>query len=241
MRAGSILIIGALAAAPGAHPATACDPPPTSKLGRGVCALESVPDGVRARGCMDGAAWTIAAPPVARAAVEGSAGGVLRGATLGVIKQGQAVDVAVSDGASLWLGVSERRECGLRPGGLVRYDWRRNSVHAFRGTDAGPCGFLVLDLLLRDDTLWVATDLGVSRLRLTPEDWDEWTHYALAADGAALEEAACGGLLTVVAEAAAAPGGEELGQWLAEFRPKFVKRQRRGGMRPASSRRREAE
>ena len=98
------------------------------------------------------------------------------------------------------------------------------AAHAFRGTDAGPCGFLVQDLLLRDDTLWVATDLGVSRLRLSPEDWDEWTHYALATDGAALEETACGSLLSVVAEAAAAPGGEELGRWLAEFRPKFVKR-----------------
>lgn len=240
MRAGSILIIGVLAAAPGTRAATACDPAPTSRLGRGVCALESIPDGVRARSCMDGASWTIAAPPVARAAVAGSAGGALRGATLGVIKQGQAVDVAVSDGASLWLGVSERRGCGLHPGGLVRHDWRRNAAHVFRGTDAGPCGFLVLDLLLRDDTLWVATDLGVSRLRLAPEDWDEWTHYSLSSDGSALEETACGSLLAVVAEAAAAPGGEELGHWLAEFRPRFVKRLRLG-MRPASPRRQEAE
>jgi len=230
MSAGSILITCALAAALGARAARACDPVvATARLGRGVCALESVPDGVRARSCVGPtpSTWTIAAPPVATAAVEGAAGGAFRGATLGVIKQGQAVDVMVSDGASLWLGVSERRGCGLRPRGLVRYDWKRGAAHAFRGTDAGPCGFLVQDLLLRDDTLWVATDLGVSRLRLSPEDWDEWTHYALATDGAALEETACGSLLALVAEAAAAPGGEELGRWLAEFRPKFVKRLRR--------------
>jgi len=226
MSAGPILTICVLATTLGVRAARACDPvPATARLGRGVCALESVPDGVRTRSCVDGASWTIAAPPVATAAVEGAAGLPLQ--ALGVIKQGQAVDVLVSHGASLWLGVSERRGCGLRPRGLVRYDWKRDAAFAFRGTDAGPCGFLVQDLLLRDDTLWVATDLGVSRLRLSPEDWDEWTHYALSTDGAGLEETACGSLLAVVAEAAAAPGGEELGGWLAEFRPKFVKRLRR--------------
>lgn len=235
MGAVRILTMGVLAASIEARTARACDPvPATARLGRGVCALESVPDGVRARSCVDGATWTIAAPPVVTAAVAGAAGGALHGATLGVIKQGQAVDVLLSDGASLWMGVSERLGCGLRPRGLVRYDWKRGAAHAFRGTDAGPCGFLVQDLLLRDDTLWVATDLGVSRLRLSPEDWDEWTHYALSTDGAGLEETACGSLLAVVAEAAKAPGGEELGGWLAEFRPKFVKRLRRG-MRSAST------
>ena len=243
MSAGSILTIGVLAAAIELPPAPACDSvPATAGLGRGVCALESVADGVRALGCVVGesaaespSAWTIAAPPVATVAVRGVAGGTFRGATLGVIKQGQAVDVMVSDGASLWLGISERLECGLRPRGLVRYDWKRDLGHAFRGTDAGPCGFRVQDLLLRDDTLWVATDLGVSRLRVSPDDWDEWTHFAPSSDGAALEETACASLLAVVAEAAAAPGDEEMGRWLAEFRPKFVKRFRRG-MRTASAR-----
>ena len=241
MSAGSILTICVLATTLGGREARGCDPvPATARLGRGVCALESVPEGVRTRSCVDGASWTIACPgprgeprttpPVATAAVAGITGWPVQ--ALGVIKQGQAVDVLVSDGASLWLGVSERRGCGLRPRGLVRYDWKRDAAFAFRGTDAGPCGFLVHDLLLRDDTLWVATDLGVSRLRVSPEDWDEWTHYALSTDGAGLEETACGSLLAVVAEAAAAPGGEELGGWLAEFRPKFVKRLRRG-MRPA--------
>jgi len=224
MSAVRILTMGMLAASIETRPARACDPvPATARLGRGVCALESVPDGVRARSCVDGATWTIAAPPLATAAVAGAAGLPLL-----------AVDVLLSDGASLWMGVSERLGCGLRPRGLVRYDWKRGAAHAFRGTDAGPCGFLVQDLLLRDDTLWVATDLGVSRLRLSPEDWDEWTHYALSTDGTGLEETACGSLLAVVAEAAKAPGGEELGGWLAEFRPKFVKRLRRG-MRSAST------
>jgi hypothetical protein len=232
MSAGSILTISVLATTLGARAARACDPvPATARLGLGVCALESVPEGVRTRSCADGASWTIDATPAATV-VEGSEGwGLLDGAT---------VDVMLSDGASLWMGLSESRGGRVRPRGLVRYDLAHGEVHAFRGTDTGPCGFHVHDLLLRDDTLWVATDLGVSRRRLSPEDWDEWTHYALSTDGAGMEETACSSLLAVVAEAAVAPGGEELGGWLAEFRPKFVKRSRRG-VRPAGLKRQEAE
>lgn len=188
-----------------------------------ICALESIPDGVRARACAGTATWTIAAPPASRA-VNGTPGGVFRGL---------AVDVVLDDGESLWLGVSDRRGGDVQPRGLVRHDWKRNAAHAFRGTDAGPCGFHVKDLMLRDDTLWVATDLGVSRLRLSREDWDEWTHYALDTGGARLEETACASMLTAAAEASAMPGAEDLARWLSEFRPKFWKR-RRLGMRPAS-------
>jgi hypothetical protein len=138
-------------------------------------------------------------------------------------------DVRLDDGASLWTGDSGA--CG--PRGLVREDRFGGRTHAFRGTDAGPCGFRVHDLLLRGDTLWVATDLGVSRLRLSPDDWDEWTHYALTAEGD-LEETACSALLMPVAFAALAPGGDDVGRLLAEFRPRFVRRLPRG-MRPAST------
>jgi hypothetical protein len=232
----SAIVVVALAAVIDAAPARACEPmAATAKLGRGICALQSAPEGVRARSCADGAWWTITLPPGFGTSVRGAAGGTLANAARGVIRQGQVVDVELNDGTSLWLGVSERRECARRPRGLVRYDWRRGTAHHFRGTDAGPCGFLVQDLLLRDDTLWVATDLGVSRLRLSPEDWDEWTHYAAPADSAALEETACAGALAAVAESAAGPGGEALSLLLAEFRPRFARRLKRG-TRPASSR-----
>ncbi len=188
-----------------------------------ICGLSPVPDGVRARGCAGTAEWTIAAPP-ASVAVHGGRGGVFRGL---------AVDVMVSDGDFLWLGVSDGRSAAVQPRGLIRHDWRRDVSHAFRGTDAGPCGFRVQDLLLRDDTLWVATDLGVSRLRLSREDWDEWTHYALDDGRTRLEETACAGILAGAAEASARPGGEDLARWLAEFRPRFWKRYRRG-THPAS-------
>lgn len=142
-------------------------------------------------------------------------------------------EVVVDDGTSSWMGLSEEQACGARPRGLVRFDRSRHVTQAFRGTDCGPCGFRVHDLMIRDGTLWVATDLGVSRLRLSPDDWDEWTHYALTREGD-LEETACGALLMPVAEAALAPGGEDVGRLLAEFRPRFVRRLPRG-MRPASN------
>ena len=196
-----------------------------------VCMLESLPDGVLARGCTGAAEWTIAAPAAAMA-VKGRPGGQFRGL---------AVDVQLSDGDSTWLGVSEPAAEGSRKLGLVRHDWQRDVTHSFRGADAGPCGFDVHDLMLRGDTLWVATDLGVSRLRLSREDWDEWAHYTRASDGSALEETACASVLSTVAEAASAPGGDALAARLAEFRPRFWKRHqrraaaaRRSGTRPAS-------
>jgi hypothetical protein len=226
MSAGAILTM-AVAAVMGARPP--CDPAPaTAGLAAGACALEAVPEGVRVRGCAAGDGtpppeWTIAAPPV-DVVVAGTGGGMLEEAT---------VNVALSAGGTLWLGLSERDGCRRRPRGLVRYDWKRDAANAFRGTDTGPCGFDVQDLLLRGDTLWVATDLGVSRIRVSPDEWDEWAHYAPSTDGGTLEEATCYSLLSLVAEAAAAPGGEELGRRLAEFRPKFTRRLRRG-TRPAS-------
>lgn len=216
MSAGSVLI---LAAAIEAGARDACDTEARlARLGRGVCALEAVPGGVRARRCGDEGGSAKPVDP------DASATAALLGAT---------ADVAVRHGTSIWMGVSEHGACGARPRGLVRLDPARAFTHAFRGTDAGPCGFLVHDLLVRGDTLWVATDLGVSRLRLSPDDWDEWTHYAISADGAALDETACASLLTSVAEAAVRPGGDELGRWLAEFRPRFVRRLPRGLRRPS--------
>src|SRR5688500_3721425 len=170
-----------------------------------VCLLESLPEGILARGCGGTGEWTIEAPPAVMA-VKGTRGGFVDGAT---------VQVQLNDGDSAWLGVSEQTPEGARPLGLVRRDLKRNATHAFRGTDAGPCGFDVHDLMLRGDTLWVATDLGVSRLRLSREDWDEWSHYTRASDGSALEETACASVLSTVAEEASAPGGDHLAARLA--------------------------
>ena len=144
---------------------------------------------------------------------------------------GAEVDAAAAAGETVWLGLSTRRGGERWPLGLVRYDWARDRERAFRGSDAGPCGFFVHDLLVQDATLWVSTDLGVSRLGLSPDAWDEWTHFTPAAGGA-LEEVSCAGL---VAEAMAADPARGP-RWVAEFRPRFWRRHgtRRAG--PATGR-----
>jgi hypothetical protein len=166
------------------------------------------------------------APPPARAVADAdscfSAGeGVLtrrerdggREARALAILRGATVDAIAAHRGTVWLGLSSGGDARA-PLGLVRYDWARHTVHAFRGTDAGPCGFFVHDLLVHEDTLWVATDLGVSRLGLSPDTWDEWTHFA---PGAGAEEIACATLLAKATEA----------RWLAEFRPRYWKRHSR--------------
>lgn len=79
----------------------------------------------------------------------------------------------VHDGETLWLGTLGHYEgpSGYG-GGLVRYDWKRDRVTTFEGTDDGPCGFMVHDLLLDQNYLWVATDLGLSRWDRKSKKWD---------------------------------------------------------------------
>jgi hypothetical protein len=140
----------------------------------------------------------------------------------GALPGGAVADVTVVDGNTAWIGASEVRGDARLPRGLLRYDRASGRLHAFRGTDSGPCGFDVLALELRDGTLWVTTELGVSRFRVS-EEWDEWAHFARAGDGS-LEETACSTLLAPAAEAALAPGGEAVRARLAEFRPRFWRR-----------------
>ena len=134
--------------------------------------------------------------------------------------------MAAAEGDTVWLGLSTLRDGERWPLGLVRYDWLNGRAHAFRGTDAGPCGFFVHDLQVRDGILWVSTDLGVSRLGISPEAWDEWTHFT-SGPGGALEEVSCAGL---VAEAMAADP-TRVPRWVAEFRPRYWRRE---GRRAAS-------
>lgn len=96
------------------------------------------------------------------------------------IRRPQALrDVSTShlahDGETLWLGTAGYYEGPDGYGhGLVQYDWSADRLTTFEGTDEGPCGFMVNDLLLEQNYLWVATDLGLSR-------WDRksrtWAHY----------------------------------------------------------------
>ena len=166
------------------------------------------------RACERGVCWSIADGAIAR--VEGGRLEVRRPPLLADAH----VDAAAAHGGTLWLGLSAERGGETVPLGLVRYDWDRDAARAFRGADTGPCGFFIREVSVVDGTLWVGTDLGVSRLALAAE-WDEWTHFA--ATGDAIEETACATLL-----AAALEGGDAVvRKRVAEFRPRFWRRRRR--------------
>ena len=80
------------------------------------------------------------------------------------------------DGHSLWFGTYHSWECiGTPPAnGLIRYEWKTGKIQSYEGTDDGPCGFLIRDILRKGRYLWVATDFGLSR-------WDyrkkKWEHF----------------------------------------------------------------
>ena len=77
------------------------------------------------------------------------------------------------DGGRIWAGTYHSYECTgeVAAKGLVVYDWRNNTLKTFVGGNNGPCGAIVHDLLLHDDKIWVATDLGLSIFNKKTEIW----------------------------------------------------------------------
>ncbi len=66
-------------------------------------------------------------------------------------------------GDELFLGTTHEYECvGHPPGaGLLRHRWNENETRR----ELRVCGLVPSDLLVRGDEIWVATDLGLSRIR----------------------------------------------------------------------------
>jgi len=65
-------------------------------------------------------------------------------------------------GDELFLGTTHEYECvGYPPGaGLLRHQWSTNETRR----ELRVCGLVPSDLLVRGDEIWVATDLGLSRI-----------------------------------------------------------------------------
>jgi len=69
-----------------------------------------------------------------------------------------------SDGRYLWIGTGNQHECmGMVPTqGLLRYDWAGDRLDWADPGGKRMCGFMVHGILVRDGTLVVATDVGLS-------------------------------------------------------------------------------
>lgn len=82
----------------------------------------------------------------------------------------------VWDGTNLWAATTKNYECSGNPPsiGIVKYDWANKILNKVINDKDAPCGFVVNDLLIAHGYLWVATDIGISRLHLENKNWK---HY----------------------------------------------------------------
>lgn len=76
----------------------------------------------------------------------------------------------------LWIGTTHHGECsGPEPGfGVMRFDLR-HEVAVRKAPEI--CGFAVRSMIVHDDKLWIATDLGLSIGQALPNGDVEWQNY----------------------------------------------------------------
>ena len=86
------------------------------------------------------------------------------------------IQKVVHDGENLWAATKYIVECdGTPPAlGLLKYDWPSKTLSQFTSIKEGPCGFVIHDLVWKNGSLWVATDIGLSRWI---KENDQWVHY----------------------------------------------------------------
>jgi|GEM_PF-3218195 len=145
--------------------------------------------------------------------------------------EGRSVSGLAVRNGMLWFGTTRHEECtgNLFGHGLVRYEWNTGTTVTYEGSDGGPLGFVVNDLLLDGDVLWVATDLGISRLQIATNLWRHWAAEG-SGDKVIMEETSpeelYRHLLDTVPKSALMTDSYEnqLVEALARFRPRFLQR-----------------
>jgi hypothetical protein len=133
-----------------------------------------------------------------------------------------SINSIAADGNVVWFGTTRHQECDGEPfvHGLVRYDWATREVKTYEGSDDGPIGFVINDLLLDEHSLWAATDLGISRL---DRDSNTWHHYTPAKKERSAKEILEDLLRKTPRDCLRSENFEnELVEGLAKFRPKLL-------------------
>ena len=136
-------------------------------------------------------------------------------------------------GRRLWIGTAWHGECGTSVGtGVLSAYFANDNLYADRVTDN--CGFLVSDMLVHSDSLWIATEMGLSKVSRTSDRFKEfeWTNYVPTGDEKApMREVSCGELyeeLFQSADLASAPPNdsgqpyEQLWHRISKLRPNFA-------------------
>jgi hypothetical protein len=153
-------------------------------------------------------------------------------------------------GDNLWIGTAWYGECGTGVGvGVLSAFFDNDEMYADWTLGSGTCGFEVSDMVVHADALWIATELGVSKISLSGSKYDykkfNWTNYAPTGDAEEpMREVTCEELyeeLFQSEELAAAPANDDgppyavLWGRISELRPNFAWRyvQKLNGLKPA--------
>lgn len=140
-------------------------------------------------------------------------------------------------GDNLWIGTAWYGECGTGIGvGVLSAFFANNEMYADWTLGAGTCGFQVADMVVHSDALWIATELGLSKVSLSGSRYHYekfvWTNYVPTGDAARpMREVTCDQLyeeLFQSEELATAPANDDgppyavLWSRISELRPNFA-------------------
>ncbi len=156
-------------------------------------------------------------------------------------------------GDNLWIGTAWYGECGTGIGvGVLSSFFANDEMYADWNLGSGTCGFQVSDMVVHADSLWIATELGLSKVSLSGSRYHyekfEWTNYVPTGDTEnPIREVTCDELyeeLFQSQELAAAPPNDDgppyavLWGRISELRPNFAWRyvQKLNGLEPPRER-----
>ena len=154
-------------------------------------------------------------------------------------------------GDNLWIGTARYGECGTGVGvGVLSAFFDNDEMYADWTLGAGTCGFQVSDMVVHSDALWIATELGLSKVSLSGSRYHHkkfaWTNYVPTGDAESpMREVTCDQLyeeLFQSEELATAPANDDgppyavLWGRISELRPNFAWQyvQKLNGLRPPS-------
>ena len=83
----------------------------------------------------------------------------------------------------LWIGTAQYGEGGSYDGiGVLSAEFANDQLYAGRVMET--CGFIVSDMLVHDDSLWIATEMGLSKVSKSGDRYKpfNWTNYVPTGD-----------------------------------------------------------
>jgi hypothetical protein len=125
-----------------------------------------------------------------------------------------SINAIAAEGDVVWFGTTHHGECVGLPiaHGLVRYNFATGEFRTFEKSDDGPAGFVIHDIRIEPSWLWVATDLGISRMDRKTGAWQHW----LPGERATRVDALYARLLKSMPQEVR----EQIREGLARFRPR---------------------